>query len=616
MRKGCKGALLLIALAAPVHGQADRAPVRAPAAQGPAVLPAALPAPPLPAPLHGADNLPAWVKSLPARPLAPDPGPPPAAAPLPAIPLSPRETVLGERGPGKEVSAACIGEGATRGDYAAIIKACDVILSYPAYEDLFWPDRSSMLLRRGKLLLQLGLKDRAFESFDLANSRAAERGDPFWGVSGGMADRLLRVALRAGEPGGKAEAMQLARSLLDERAFSPTHLDRVHAFLAIGPRNPVALTDDYEREARIDPRRYVSLTHLYLMLGRFDAAARAAGQITLSEPHRREGWTMNNGQSPPDLLAARLNMFGLQAYAAAASGDSSGQAAYLAAARQQIGKFLDPIKLQTISGKESAERKRSEPRLREVVAEWEQAIRLRQDLAGKTVEDLRRDWATKKNNHHLLPVYSAMQAEIGRGEGENANRARLLAILDLDRTFFHRWNFNRAELEEMLPSVETRHSLGKIDHNPGMWFDGSLTGFSQVRDPVSRDDIRTVHYEAGESTRELAEELLAIAIARYARKDGYDGFVILSRHTIPRMVWMYGQQMTSGFDAQARVLMIRGGQLPAGSTLLAERIITVDEVDRALGPRFSRYAEYQARKRAEEKAGEELRKQAKKAAKD
>lgn len=609
MPRGCWGALMLVTLASPLAGQSGPAKVPVPSVKPPAVIAnAATPAP-------RTDNLPAFVRQMPVLQTAPDPGPPPASAPLPAIPLSPRETLYAERGPSKEIIAACKGGADSYANPLAVIKACDVYLSYPAYEDIFWPDRGAMLLRRGRLLLQLGLKERAFETFDLASSHAASKGDPFWNVSGGLADRFTRIALRFGEPGGEGEARQLTRDLFSERPFSPSHLDRVHAFLSIGSRDPSELIADYEREARIDPRRYLALTRLYLLTGKFDLAARAAGQITLSEPHRREGWSMTNGATQSELLLARLNMLGLQAYAAAASGDDAGKAAYFAAARQQVGKFLDPIILQTISGGDSARRTRSEPALQGAIAEWEQAIQLRQNLTGKTVDQLLADWTKTINRQPLWPAYMAMLAELGRQDGESASMARKLSGNYLVQTYFHRWNGGKDELVEMLPTVETQHWLGKFDQNLGMWFDGSQTGFSQTREPGAQDDVRIIHYEAGESTREMAEELLALAIARYARKDKYDGFVILSRHTIDRVVHQYGQDLSAGYDAQAKVLMVRGGQFPAGSTLLADRVIKVDEVDQALGPRFARYAEYQARKRAEEKAREVLRKQAKKAAK-
>ena len=605
MRGVCLGTLLLAGLAAPLWGQMPPGKVQA--------APALTLAPPG---RQGADNLPAFIRSLPDRPIAPDPGSPPAPAPIPAIPLDPGEVIFADRGPGKEVFAACKPDGTTKGNPAETIKACDVILSYPAYDDLFWPDRGAMLLRRGRMLLQLGLRERAFESFDAAGALANSRGDPFWEVSGGLADRLTRSALRYADPGSEGETGRQIHDLLATRHFSPTHLETIHDFLSIGTRDPDSLLKDYEREARVHPARYVSLTHLYLLTGKFDLAARAARQITLTEPSRREGWKLAEGANLIENQVRRINLLGLQAYASAAGGDAAGKAAYLAAARQLIQRMLDPITLQALGSRERMEREKQAPNLQGIVAEWEQAIQSRQDLVSKGPDGILKQLTEARNRRDLLPAYVAMIAEMGRQNDENASRARLLAGNYIDRNFFHHWSGNKDEFVEKLPNVETFHSLGKIDRNLGMWFDGSLTGYSQSRDPGSKEDIRTVHYEAGEGTRELAEELLTLAIARYARKDGYDGFVILSRHTIPRFVHDYGQDIGAGYDAQARVLMIRGGQLPAGSTLAADRIITIDEVDRDLGPRFNRYADYQAKKRAEEQAGKELRKQAKKAARN
>ena len=164
-------------------------------------------------------------------------------------------------------------------------------------------------------------------------------------------------------------------------------------------------------------------------------------------------------------------------------------------------------------------------------------------------------------------------------------------------------------LTKILPDVENTFSVSKFDNNTNDWLVGTFAGYSQKREEDTAVDIRTVHYETAEGTTLLAEELLALAIANYARKDGYDGFVILSRRTIGRQtnIAFNGPVQFVGWDAQARVMMIRGGIIPQGRNIVPERVIRVSEVEQALGPRFSSYAAFRAARDAAEKAAKKAK---------
>jgi hypothetical protein len=603
------GLLPIVLLAAPLFGQAG--PAKKSVSAPPPVDVTAAPAPPVARSL----NLPALLRFMPQQAGAADPGPPPNAAPLPAIPLTYTET-LERKAPDGEPFQACRGEGAATANPLVGIKGCDVVLALPPYQDFFWVDRGTLLQQRALLLLRLGNRTRAMESLELADAHAAGRGDPFWLPSGGLRNDLIRLAVGFADKTDDSKVKALGHKLLAARPFSPKHGATVRDFLAIGSRDPAELIKVLEVQARIDPDQYVNLTRLYLLTGQPQLALRAASQISITEPAPRHGWKLEDTEMPLRIAIARTSIQAMRAYAAAAAGDNAAKDAYLALARAEVSRFTVPNPARPLPSKERAVRQGLTPVLLAIIADWGHAIALRQGLAEMTFEGLETEFAKVSNKQSLVVGYLEMLAQLERKGDRKGALVGITVDQYLDRAFFFAWNGGRKELSEKLPVVETDTSLGKFDNNMGMWFDGSLTGYSQSREANSKLDIRMIHYETGEGSAPLAEELLALAITRFARKDGYDGFVILSRHTVERTVNSYGSNSSAGYDAQARVLMVRGGQLPEGSNILPERIITLDEVDRTLGPRFKLYADFKAKVAAEEKAGNELRKQAKKAAKN
>ena len=537
-----------------------------------------------------------------------DPGPAPEPAPMT---VDPRERKIARERDLAVLAAnpLCRVDSSASRNLVGALSACDNRFRLPDYGDFFWPPRTVLLHNRALVLFQMHQTDRAFEALDQADAIAAQSSDSFWKWSGGVNGNLLR-AVEAIGAGQAARARGLLESVSGLRPFAPSFYPGIDFVDSMLERDPARLASRLEGRTKYDPNAYRILIYLNMLIGRNDQALRAASQYSIVKPLLRHGWKFENPAVEVEQARENLNMLCVSAYVAALEGKASDKDAYLHLAQSVVDRYHEPNPAMPVSDKERKFRAQTGTVLVSALAAWEGALQLRQDLGDKSVAAIRADFAASSSRQDVLPAFIEMIATRGRAAKADAEQARQIVDNFVTKGFFADTRGGITGLQKLLPAIENTFSISKFDNNTNDWLVGTYAGYSQRREEGTAADIRTVHYETGEGTTILAEELLMLAIANYARKDGYDGFVILSRRTIGREtnIAFNGPVQFVGYDAQARVMMIRGGVIPQGRNILPGRIIGVAEVEQALGPRFSAYAASKAAKEAADKAAKKASK--------
>jgi hypothetical protein len=571
---------------------ADAAPPKANVAPPPVMMaPVAPPAPPAPAPVNF--------------------GPAPKAAPwpndFPAGSKEAKDQAKEIRKQRQQSTPACANREPIKAWMAkTMIAACDKVLGLPDDPEAGWVARGELLHYRAVALINGGDFTNALGALDEADALAKAGADPLFDLSTGLGNKLLR-AFVLGRQRKSAEAMALLAEVRKLRPWSTSIIVSADAIeTSLFPADTEVPLRLMAGRFRIDPDVARPLIYLYLMNGDLKSAAAMGERVSLVDPQLRGGWSLGGADSEEESVRDRVRMDCTKAYVAAALGNKAAAAAQFGAVAQYLDSYVgtDP---QLAAGKNKPSKgdiRKYEARLaigtrqRELLADWQDAAAKRENLPERTSEALFARFKTYKHSVDVLPALVEqirhMATLVPATEG-----ARIKAEADgLVRALTGRMSMLSAEgLGGMMPKPERLDHVPKFASTASKWLLSDGSGYSQAKEAGS--DVRTVRYESMVGSRALVEEMLLLAAANYARQEGKDAFVILSNRTLQRRTtmvgWGGGNTFDSGVEAQARIMLVNVGALPADFATSADRVITVAEVERDIKPR---YDSYMARKAA------------------
>lgn len=494
----------------------------------------------------------------------------------------------------------CIGGGPMK-DWMAAPKlaACDRQLALAADPgNDAWDLRARLLQQRAVTLLALGgdrLALAALDESDAIGATAAD--DGLFDVGTGIGNDLLRAHI-LGRLGERSDALARLDRIRAARPFAPSIVAAADGVQTAIDGDLAVLRSRLDARAAIDPEAQRLLFLLSLLEGRLADAATAGDQISLREPKMRGNWLMVGGPSEAEQTEQKAGFLGLRAYVAGAQGNDAKAAALFGEARAEIAAYVgeDPRTKERFSQSKVDEyltRAAKGREMQKMLADCDALIGVRKAAASLTFDTLTARLQAIGSAPHMLVLGVEIMRNIGGEPGvrtaiaDQATRGVLRNTLALDP----------GDIGAMLPPAEYLPHVPRFKSSPSMLLWGGGAGWSSAKE--GDGSIRTVRYENWAGSRAMMEEMLLLATAQMARAEGYDGFVVLanrsfSRQTTTSGMWTGTSTHASGFEAQARIQLVRSAGLPAELAAAPDRVITVERIERELWPRYQGYFDRQA----------------------
>jgi hypothetical protein len=220
-----------------------------------------------------------------------------------------------------------------------------------------------------------------------------------------------------------------------------------------------------------------------------------------------------------------------------------------------------------------------------VIDRWKRAIAARARLTGgnpMTFQQIQRDFPGALETSAAIDL--ARRLSISEPGEQEAREAALRRIEDnLTRGLV---DVNAEELASLLPEVETLDRYPRF--GSGGFLNGGETGFSQAREDGT--NIRTIRFGTISGANATADELVMLAAATYAQRDGFDSFILLSRRNLERRMQIIGgygggSVQDHGSEGQARLVMLNSASLPPEWAAQRHRLIMASDVLAAIAPR-------------------------------
>ncbi|MBS1240046.1 MAG: hypothetical protein H6R45_752 [Proteobacteria bacterium] len=484
----------------------------------------------------------------------------------------------------------------------AMLENCDWLLSQYPSDGEPWDFRARVLQFRALALINLGDNAMAIEALDESDAIGDTVGDPLFDLGVGVGNELLRAYI-AGRAGEIDRARELIAHIRTERPLALSAVraaDRVEGGFDGGA---TALVDRLEKRVRIDPNVTRSLLFIYLMQSELDRAARVGEQVSVTDPKLRGGWTLERDEGDLEAVDRDAIFAGVKAYVARARGDSARADALLADARAIIEDYVGPDPRtdgkKVRPGKQEIarwiERSAKGEELLSLVGEWESAGKLRAELGSHTMEQMLDVVNEFKNKGDLFAAVIDLLREYSKSDDSEEAKTASTLVGDLVSKMLEQQDaLVPGELGQWLPLPENLEQIPKFASTASKWLLSDGSGYSQAKEGDGR--IRTVRYESEVGAPAMVEEMLLMAVANYAEKEGCDAFMILSRRTIQRTIttsgtWIATTTRDAGYEAQARVLLVNTAAPPPSVAGQDYRLITVKEVQEQIAPRYTGYVE-------------------------
>lgn len=496
----------------------------------------------------------------------------------------------------------------------SMLSACDRLLALPDYPKTASKTiRASYLQSRALALLASGSTHLALEAVEQSNAIGAASDDAVFDLSVGIGNTMLK-SLALQRMGKEKEARALLETVRKARPYASSIVTSVDVLEAHFDKTLVTYREKLEGRLPIDPEAVRALFLLALLEGRVADADQYADQVDYTAPKMRGGWTLEDAPGLLDKLRNEVRFDTARAYTAYATGNPDKAAAIMAASRGKVTEYIgkdprDGRKNMRVSKKKLKQwraRQEDAKTLEAMFAAVEATMPQRDTAPSMSEASLRKSFMASEFKPALLPPTVEQLRLI---EGEDADKAEAVADGLMRLILGEAVNFDEGSLGSLLPKAEFVEHYPKLASSASKWLFSDGSGWSQAKE--GDGDVRTVRYETLVGSRAMMEEMLLLAVANLARKEGRDAFVILSNRTLQRITRTYGYGTSvsdSGFEAQARIQLVDAASPPPEFAANPERILTIAQIERDLGERYQRImAAKEAAKEAERLAKQRKR---------
>jgi hypothetical protein len=450
--------------------------------------------------------------------------------------------------------------------------ACDRALADARLLPVYKLRRAHLLQAKAMHQIGAGRAEQALATLTESDITGRALAGPYFQDSMGLGNRALRgfalISL-----GRRAEAMQEIEAIEAARPYAPS-VTGMAMLLRLRLDNSVGAQLGLLRQRAVrDPAALMTYFVVALTSGKLAEAAAVGGGISFDLPSNHGGWTVQGDAIwQYEMIVELADLTGAWAYALASAGEPSGAAAAIAQARQDLADAV-PSLPESGSGRSPsktvmrfyAARTAQAERGQTTVDAWESAIALRQHAGGRSDEQITIALqALEKSN---LPIMADLLRHVKMAESR-ADAARQDAIVKIDaateRARLEAIKLDVAALHDLLPRPETAGMQPQIRHSGDSYFFGD-NSFSRRK--LDAPDSWTVRFAHGVASKAAVEELALLSAATLAQREGFDGFIVLSRRTLARTTHYTGafiavREAPSGNEAQLNVLLVKGGALP------------------------------------------------------
>lgn len=475
------------------------------------------------------------------------------------------------------------------------IAACDRALRDPSDDVHVWHRQAVLLHNKAVWQFASGLDRDALASLDMSDAAAASTRDSrlVFDGSTGIANMMLR-ALLLDRQNRRADALSLLEQARTVRPYSLSILLAIDRYEMAITRDIDRLRPMTERHLRTDPMAVRQLFHQQFFAGELAAAEVTAEQVFFGRPALIGGWVIAGKDPVEENLAGEIELLYLRAYIRAALGDAAGSAAMFDRVEERLAAYAGPQPVPT------PQRRRVRPadlqawqarvgradQLRQAAANWRTAIEMRAEVAsGAGLEIFEQPRFREVIN---LPAgLDVLRAVANANLGE---RAEIMALLrsEQEKALRDTATMDTDEAIRLLPEAESLLTYPRFGHADGVLV-GRELGYSQA--PLRDGDVRTIRFGTRTGSGATADELVILAAATYAQREGLDSFLILGRHLLDRNVTVSGyffsgpRAVDAGNEGAVLAVLVDSNALPARWEAHRSRLIRVADVMSSLGAR-------------------------------
>jgi hypothetical protein len=476
------------------------------------------------------------------------------------------------------------------------IRACDASLSDPLLLPTYWQRRAHLLLSKSLHLIATEKYEDALATLTESEKLAAANEDTVFEDSAMLGAKMLR-AVALGRSGKKDEARQILADLRKMRPYASTITRSIERLENSFDNDIGKMITGSKKLMPLEPQAIRQAFMFHMFKGEIAQAAEYEDDLSLTPPKSIGGWSVdgdNTSGYTDEYETAELDA--TRAYVMAGIGQAEKAKAMHDTIRTSIAELRIPPpppekgkKQRKSILRDFEARTLAATRIENMQESWEKAAEIRKTVsaAPTSIEAIKDDF-TKYRVFRTAAQYDIMRLLKPSKPEEKETLAKSLEALDsgISKEVF---GLSGSDLFKMLPRPETLKLVPKFTQ-AGIWF-GSAIGASQAKE---KDGVaQTIRFGAGTGSPALVEELSMLAVADYAKKEGADSFIILSRRTIIRTTYIYGAYayggaggVPSGYESQLRVMFLNRASLPANLESKRWRLIKVDDVYKSLQPKF------------------------------
>ncbi|MEK6542782.1 MAG: hypothetical protein AABZ45_11780 [Pseudomonadota bacterium] len=463
-------------------------------------------------------------------------------------------------------------------------------------------NRSQILQRKALLEYGLGQYQQALLTLDQADMLAEDQNAVIHEGSFGIGNDTIRARVFA-----RTNRQDEALSLLEQaRAVRPYSRSIIHTLdltqLSI-TRDLAWYRSRLEQRSSLDPSAIKGLFYLDFMEGNLERANAIADLAVFQEPRMLDGWTPAGGDKPQEDLRLEVNFIFLSAYISAALDDQPAAERRFARARERIDNFVGP-EPHPRPGRRVSRRELGDWEARRLVgnalrpreALWRRGIELRRAIKSREIglnpnQEQGRLVSDLDIGPDILRLIADLYPETKRDFETLAARGRNELIQTLSRT-------SEAELIQGIPEPET------IDNYPNfgrghrsILLAGVFNGDrGYTVDALRPEDggMQTIRFGTLSGSLATADELVILAVARYAQDEGKDSFILLARRVIERTshvtVSYYpglrsSHDENSGSEGSVLAVLLDSNSIPPEWEVHRVRLIRVADVLDSVGIR-------------------------------
>ncbi len=508
------------------------------------------------------------------------------------------------------------------------LEACDGLLKIP-HDELVtsgllssvgpenWDSVAAIQQRRAMHLYSLNKFADAIAAIDASDAIGRPRGDSLFDGSIGIGNHILR-ALSLHGLGKMAEAKAILASARAERPYALTVQQAINrAENHISPDIDSILAR-MAAQKTLDPDAMRAALTLGLLMGKMEAASKIADDVSVANPKRIGGWSVTGDSDANGRFVADRALDLKRAYVWAAVGQTQKANTLIASVRADAASYAGPPPVPKFKGEKiskdaiakHAAKAAAAGKLSAEADVWEKAIAFRSDAQSKTGEEMQA----------ALEAAKIMQIEAGidilrllKYQNSKERMGLIIFLKQQDSDLMRGYaTLTARDLPALLPRSEQLFQVPKFGAGDGM-INARETGYSQAKEDGDDDSApRTIRFGTFSGSGPMADELLLLAAANYAQKDGKDAFVMLSRQSIKRTMTTYGgygsgYQSDAGYEASTRAMLLDSANVPAEWADKKDRIISVKMVLDTIKPKYDGYEARKVSERAAKEAKERVK---------